>query len=512
MNATLIVHATEKRNSIATKLGISFLTMGLMIQFSLQQSFGSGPVTENILIPSTITDLVGRHTGSVHALGVKDQTGTANDPSKYVQFGVPAGQSYQGYRSYYLPTSVNPSKITTITMISNVFGPSSATDEFAWSIYNWTTSSYEKLGNQNNCGGTAGRFRCMADQHSFAAWKWIQYNVIGRPLASYINSHTREIRMQLASANESSYINMDYESISIYANSGRPGKPWIPPRDTRWQWQIQAKARVFTDTDGINVDVCEPTYEGGDCVKPDVFDIDLYVDSSITGTYDGDSVADDYLFTTDAVNAIHASGRHVIGYITIGDAENFRADYQQMVDFDAACEGCFIGNPFSQTFPNEWYVNINNGRGQADFMRKMVQARIDKVAAAGFDSLEPDVDNAFENNSGFNISGATQIAYNVSIAKIAHADGLSINLKSDVDQAMNPELISAFDYVLDEQCFQYNQCGNYAGFQQAGKSIFSAEYRVAPDTFCPKANAMNFNSIKKARDFSLYDLPWTPCR
>ena len=77
---------------------------------------------------------------------------------------------------------------------------------------------------------------------------------------------------------------------------------------------------------------------------------------------------------------------------------------------------------------------------------------------------------------------------------------------------MDPELISAFDYVLDEQCFQYNRCGNYAGFQQAGKSIFNAEYRVTPDVFCPKANAMNFNSIKKARDFSLYDLPWTPCR
>jgi hypothetical protein len=257
----------DKRNGIATKLGIPFLTMGLMIHFTLQRSFAAGPVTEDTLTPGAITDLVGRHTGSVYALGVKDQTGTANDPSKYVQFGVPTGQNYRGYRSYYLPSSVNPSKITTITMISNVFGPSSATDEFTWSIYNWTTSSYEKLGNQNNCGGTAGRFPCMADQHSFAAWKWIQYNVIGRPLVNYINSHTREIRVQLASANESSYINMDYESISICANTGRPGTPWIPSRDTRWQWQIQARAGVFTDTDGINIDVCEATYQGGQLRK-----------------------------------------------------------------------------------------------------------------------------------------------------------------------------------------------------------------------------------------------------
>jgi len=114
--------------------------------------------------------------------------------------------------------------------------------------------------------------------------------------------------------------------------------------------------------------------------------------------------------------------------------------------------------------------------------------------------------------SGFRISDATQVAYNVSIAQIAHADGLSINLKSDVDEALDPQLIAAFDYVLDEQCFQYRQCENYAGFQAAGKSIFNAEYRVALGKFCSKANAMNFNSIKKDPNFSLYDLPYTPCR
>jgi hypothetical protein len=473
--------------------------------------YASGPVTATILSPSSITDVVGTHTGFVDALAAKDQTGKQNNSSKYVQFGLPSGQAYQGYRSYYLPNSIDAKAITTITLISNVFGPSSQDDEFAWSIYNWDTNAYEKLGNQNNCGGTAGRFACKADKHSFVVWKWIQYNVIGRPLSNFINSNTREIRVQLASGNSSSYVNMDYESFSVYSNSSQ-GSMWVPPVDVRWQWQIQARPGVFKNTNGINVGICQPTYKGGPCVKPEVFDIDLYVDPSIVGTWDGDPVADDFVFTTDAVKAIHKSGRHVVGYITVGDAEHWRPDFQQMVDFDAACGHCFIGKAFSKTFPNEWYVNINNDKGQADFVRKMMQARIDKVAAAGFDSVEPDVDNAAFNNSGFKISAATQVAYNVSIANIAHSDGLSINLKSDVDQAMNSKLIAAFDYVLDEQCFQYHQCNEYSGFQKAGKSIFNAEYRVAPDQFCPKANAENINSIKKAHNFNLYDLPWTPCR
>jgi hypothetical protein len=492
------------------------LAIGSLMLLFVLPAQAAGPVTETILAPSTVIDLVGTHTGSANALAVRDQINTQNDSTKYVQFGITGGQNYQGYRSYFLPTSVNPSQITTITLIANIFAPSSSNDEFRWSLYNWTTSSYEKLGNQNNCGGPNGNggkiAACAADKHSFAAWKWIQYNVLGRPLANYVNPSTHEIRVQLASANASSYINMDYESVSVYSNSGIPGTPWVPFLNTRWQWQIQANSGVFTSTNGINVDVCQPTYQGGSCVKPDVFDIDLYVDGNITGSYDGNTVAAYYAFATDAVSAIHAAGRKVIGYITVGDAENFRADFQQMVDFDVACGHCFIGNAFSNTFPNEWYVNINNDKGQADFMRKMVQARMDKVAAAGFDSVEPDVDFASSNNSGFTITGATQIAYNVSLANIAHANGLSINLKSDVDQALDSQLIAAFDYVIDEQCWQYKQCNNYSGFQSAGKSIFNAEYKVAPSTFCPKANNLNLNAIKKNKNFSLFDLPWTPCR
>ena len=64
------VHVMEKRNSIATKLGISFLTMGSMVQFTLQQSFALGPVTEDILTPSAITDLVNKWWSSTQLVRV----------------------------------------------------------------------------------------------------------------------------------------------------------------------------------------------------------------------------------------------------------------------------------------------------------------------------------------------------------------------------------------------------------------------------------------------------------
>ena len=92
---------------------------------------------------------------------------------------------------------------------------------------------------------------------------------------------------------------------------------WQPRLDARWQYQLQAKPGVADDTGGIDVDICATPAAGGDCVTPDVFDIDLYVDTKVSGV--GNFVVD-----TAAVDAIHAAGGHAICYLDAGDAETYR--------------------------------------------------------------------------------------------------------------------------------------------------------------------------------------------
>jgi hypothetical protein len=423
-----------------------------------------------------------------------------------VQFGLATGQLYSGYQSFLVPSTILPSSVTTITLLANVLAPVSTSDEWDWSIYNWTTASYEKLGTQNHCGGPTGRFVCTDDSSSFLDWRWNQYNALGTK-SSYINASTREIRIQLASTNGTSHINVDWAAVKVYSNSGT-STIWQPPANYRWQYQLQASAAngtSFPTTQGIDVNVCQVPFTGGACVQPNVIDFDFNEDAQISGS-------NNYIYTAGAVAALHASGRKAIGYMTAGDAENWRADFQQMVDFDTACSGCYIGTSFSHTFANEFYVDINNNQGQADFHRKMVQGRTDRIASIGFDAVEYDVVNAYENKSGFSITYATQVAYNESLAAIAHSDGLSAPLKSDVDQATDAGLQAAFNFVIDEQCWQYSQCSNYSAWQTAGKAIFNVEYEIAPSKFCASANSINFNSIKKAKDYSLYDIPWEACR
>ncbi len=273
---------------------------------------------------------------------------------------------------------------------------------------------------------------------------------------------------------------------------------WKPSLDSRWQYQLQNR-RAFADTGGINVGICEVPFSGGTCVKPNVFDIDLY------GIGGG--------LATAAVDAIHAAGGHAICYIDAGSIETYRPDYKQFVRFEKACHGCLIGNPFSKIFNDENWANINNDQGQRDFMLKMNEARVAKCQEAGFDAVEFDVVEAFNSSYktvGWHISPQTQLIFNKALADMAHAHGMSVGLKNDLGQI--PELLPSFDFAINEQCFQYNECDNLKMFVAAGKPVFQVEYRLPPKEFCPKADAADFSSILKSPHFSLFDTPYTPCR
>ena len=68
-----------------------------------------------------------------------------------------------------------------------------------------------------------------------------------------------------------------------------------------------------------------------------------------------------------------------------------------------------------------------------------------------------------------------------------------------------------------EECFQYHFCSGdpspgEVAFVEAGKAVFEVEYRLTRDEFCPDAETLGFNSIKKSRNYSLFATPYHPCR
>lgn len=290
------------------------------------------------------------------------------------------------------------------------------------------------------------------------------------------------------------------------------------PQGARWQYQLQAArnsagtACLYPSTGGINTGITGTSFATGATVAPTVFDIDFQTDPFCTGgTITQENTA--------AVAALHAQGAHVIGYIDAGGAESFRPDFPQYQSFNASCGGCLFGKPIGG-FRNEFWLNINNNvfghdpndaagttESAQEFVLEENAARLARVKADGFDGVEFDVVDAWQNNTGLSISADTQLQFNTQLANLAHQQGLSVALKNDVNQI--PDLFPYFDFAINEQCQQYRECATLQPFLNAGDAVYQVEYKLSTSKFCPQANTANRSGILKT--FDLFDSPWTPC-
>jgi hypothetical protein len=136
-----------------------------------------------------------------------------------------------------------------------------------------------------------------------------------------------------------------------------------------------------------------------------------------------------------------------------------------------------------------------------------MQARMKMCKDKGFDAIEPDEIDGYSNDTEFGLTYADQIKYNIFIANMAHDMGMSIGLKGDIDQVK--DLVGYFDWTLNEECFQYQECDLLKPFSDAGKAVFQVEYAGSTASFCPTANANNWNSLLMPLAL---DGGRTPCR
>ena len=85
--------------------------------------------------------------------------------------------------------------------------------------------------------------------------------------------------------------------------------------------------------------------------------------------------------------------------------------------------------------------------------------------------------------------------------------GLGVALKNDGDQVAR--LVNTFDYELDEQCYEYSECGLLAPFIRAQQGGVRGRVQRAHDHRSARpAKALGFSSMKKNIDL---DAPRTPC-
>lgn len=102
-----------------------------------------------------------------------------------------------------------------------------------------------------------------------------------------------------------------------------------------------------------------------------------------------------------------------------------------------------------------------------------------------------------EGSIGVDISEGDQIEYNQWFAEVVHSHGMLVGMKNSVE--LVPIMHQYFDFALNEECFQWDECEVYEStFLADGKPVFNVEYKNNMDQ-CDQAIAMNIDSIVKVR-------------
>jgi hypothetical protein len=201
------------------------------------------------------------------------------------------------------------------------------------------------------------------------------------------------------------------------------GDWYHPPLNVTWQWQLKGKVNT-----GYPVEM---------------YDIDLF-DSSVP-----------------LIDTVKSSDKKVICYFSAGSYEKWRPDASAFAQED-------LGNTL-EGWPDEKWLDIRSAN-----VHQIMQKRLDLAKQKGCDCVEPDNMDGYMNDSGLNLSASDQLAFNRFIANEAHKRGLSVGLKNDLDQVN--ELVEYYDFSINEQCHEFEECNLLSPFTDSGKPVLNAEY------------------------------------
>lgn len=165
-----------------------------------------------------------------------------------------------------------------------------------------------------------------------------------------------------------------------------------------------------------------------------------------------------------SVAALNANGNEVGAYISVGTGEDWRADF-------AALKPYLVTSPWDQ-WAGEYFVSSTDGA------LPIMAARIDKIAAWGFDWVEFDnMDWAYDNDlrarHGFAASIDEGVEYVQTLCAKVHAKGMRCMAKNMTEGAETFDG-ALFESYSDERSW-WDQEGAL-GFIAAGKPVIIVHY------------------------------------
>jgi hypothetical protein len=217
--------------------------------------------------------------------------------------------------------------------------------------------------------------------------------------------------------------------------------------------------------------------------------LDLSIDAD---TYDLDG------FDTKAsvVSQLHQDNRHVVCYISAGTWEDWRPDAGQFPK-------SVIGRPDGHWKGERW-LDIR----QLSILEPIMTARFQMCAQKGFDAVDPDNIDGFENKTGFKITAQEQLAYDEWLATEVHTLGMSIDQKNDNDQIK--DLRPYFDFAVLEQCYQQKYCQQFTPYTDDNALVVDIEYAASKSKFinevCPELEGYKETALRKHLNLNAWEI------
>ena len=398
------------------------------------------------IFPSNLLNKRGSSTPQpLEVLAVKDQQSSDDNSDSYIEFATDQ-LGYVGTFRFNLPAKPDKT-IQQLIFHANYRGREKSLQKWEFQLLNVKTGKWTHIADNGNV------------KDGF--WSDILTTII-EP-SQFINSRN-QITLRYVTGSGGNNSQLDFVAFESAVsdsstdtlesrNLASSQPPTVIKNGSRWQpapgskWQIQYTGKIDTSL-GV-----------------DVYNLDLFDTSAAV------------------ISALRSTGKRVICYFSAGGHENWRPDAGS---FPTAVLGRNLDG-----WAGERWLDIR----KLDILIPIMRARMEQAAQKGCDGIDPDNVDGYSNNTGFALSYNDQLAYNVALAEAAHELGLAIGLKNNLDQIK--DLVNYFDFAVNEECFQYDECNTLKPFVDAGKAVFGIEYNLANSSFCPQANTLNFDFLKK---------------
>jgi hypothetical protein len=223
--------------------------------------------------------------------------------------------------------------------------------------------------------------------------------------------------------------------VASQASFHRAAPYWIPPAQSTFAIQYDGKLDLS--------------------IKADTYDLDGFDTSANT------------------VSTLHKAGRHVNCYIDVGTWESYRPDAKE---FPKSVLGRKDGH-----WKGERWLDIR----QLSILEPIMTARFQMCAQKGFDAVDPDNIDGYENKTGFKITAQDQLTYDEWVAQEVHSLNIAVDQKNDNDQVK--DLRPYFDFAVLEQCYQQKYCGQFTPYTDDNVLVVDIEYHGSKSQFVNNA-------------------------